>query len=124
MIAESEEITLENLEDIKRDIQTYDQHTKKLIKFIKNRRFSDLPNKLKQDEIFTDEFKNILKSTFKKAKSQLNSYTKYSNTEKYIYLIIEYDDAIFFRNELNVQTRELFNTMNLMDVNLVIHDEE
>jgi hypothetical protein len=65
-----------------------------------------------------------LKSTFDKAASQLNSCTQYSNPEKYIYLIIKYDAYPHFRNELNAQTREYFNTLNLVGVNLVIHDEE
>jgi hypothetical protein len=71
-----------------------------------------------------DKLKDILKKTFNKAESQLNSYTKYPNPEKYIYIIIKYDDDDLFRNELNVQTRNLFKAMDLNDINLAIHNEE
>lgn len=67
--------------------------------------------------------KNILEKIFSKANSQLNSYTEFSNPEKFIYLIIEYDDSWIFKKELDAKTRELFNSMKLIGVNLVIHNE-
>ena len=66
---------------------------------------------------------NKLESTITKAASQLNSYSKSPDTEKYIYLVIAYDDDLDYRNELNTQTRDLFNAMNLVGVDLVIHNE-
>ncbi|GJM05729.1 MAG: hypothetical protein DHS20C09_17250 [marine bacterium B5-7] len=89
----------------------------------------DLISKTENEECFsssnqhTDEFTIILKSVFDKAASQLTSYAELSNTKKYIYLIVTYDDGFPFRKELNKQTRELFNTMNLSDIDLVIHNE-
>lgn len=65
---------------------------------------------------------NKLTSTFTKAASQLNSYSKSSDTQKYIYLVIAYDDFVY-KNDLNIQTRALFNTINLVGVDLVIHNE-
>lgn len=66
---------------------------------------------------------NKLESTIAKSASQLNSYSKSSDTEKYVYLVITYDDDLDYRDELNTQTRNLFNTMNLVGINLVIHNE-
>ena len=66
---------------------------------------------------------NKLESTFTKAASQLISYSKSPDNEKYIYLVITYDDDLDYRSELNTQTRNLFNTMNLVSVNLVIHND-
>jgi ribosome-binding factor A len=66
---------------------------------------------------------NKFESTITKAASQLNSYSKSPDTEKYIYLVIAYDDDLDYRNELNTQTRELFNAMNLVGIDLVIHNE-
>lgn len=71
----------------------------------------------------TSGLKNKLKSTFTKAASQLNSYSKSADTEKYIYLVIIYDDDLDYRRELNAQTRELFNNMKLEGVDLVIPKE-
>jgi ribosome-binding factor A len=65
-----------------------------------------------------------LELTIFKAASQLNSYSESLDTEKYIYLVITYDDDIDYRDELNTQTRDLFNTMNLVGINLVIHNVE
>jgi hypothetical protein len=66
---------------------------------------------------------NKFESTINKAASQLNSYSKSPDTEKYIYLVIAYNDDLDYRNELNTKTRELFNAMNLVGVDLVIHNE-
>ncbi len=66
---------------------------------------------------------NKLESTISKAASQLNSYSESLDTEKYIYLVITYDDDIDYREELNIQTRDVFNTMKLVGINLVIHNE-
>lgn len=66
---------------------------------------------------------NKLKSTITKAASQLNTYSKSPDTEKYMYLVIAYDDDLDYRNELNTQTRNLFNTTNLVGIDLVIHNE-
>jgi len=66
---------------------------------------------------------NKLKSTITKAASQLNSYSNLPDTEKYIYIVIAYDDELDYKDELNTQTRDLFNTMNLVGVDLVIHNE-
>lgn len=76
-------------------------------------------------ENITVGLKGSLISIFEEATDQLNSYTKYPNPEKYIYLIIVYDhEVVLDRKKLNVQTRELFNTRKLMGINLVIHDEK
>ena len=71
----------------------------------------------------TEGMTSKLKSTIYKAASQLNSYSESLDTEKYIYLVIAYDDDIDYRNELNTQTRDLFNTMNLVGINLTIHPQ-
>ena len=66
---------------------------------------------------------NKLKSTITKAASQLNSYSKLPDTKKYMFLVISYDDDLDYRNELNTQTRNLFNTMNPVGIDLVIFNE-
>ena len=71
----------------------------------------------------TEGMTGKLKSTISKAASQLNSYSKSLDTEKYIYLVIAYDDDIDYRNVLNTQTQNLFNTMNLVGINLTIHPQ-
>lgn len=66
---------------------------------------------------------NKLKSTITKAVSQLNSYSKLPGTKKYIFLVITYDDELDYRNELNTQTRNLFNTINPIGIDLAIFNE-
>lgn len=75
-------------------------------------------------DTLTSGLRKKLEYTFNKATSQINSYTEFTSPEKFIYLIIEYDDGIFFNKEFNEQTRELFNTMSLTDINLLIHNEK
>ena len=70
----------------------------------------------------TSGLANKLKSTFTKAASQLNTYSNSSSSEKYIYIVITYDDDLDYRNELNEQARELYNALNLVGVDLVIHN--
>ena len=64
-----------------------------------------------------------LESTIAKSASQLNSYSKSSDTDKYMYLVIAYDDDLDYRDELNTQTRNLFNAINPVGINLIIHNE-
>lgn len=71
----------------------------------------------------TPGLENKLNSTFKKAASQLNSYPQPKNTTKYIYLVATYDDEIDYRNELNAEARDLFKNLNVVNVELVIHNE-
>ena len=66
---------------------------------------------------------NKLESTITKAVSQLNSYSKLPDTKKYMFLVITYDEDLDYRNELNTQTRNLFNTMNPVGIDLVIFNE-
>jgi hypothetical protein len=80
---------------------------------------------IRSQENLSDGLKKNLKSTFKKARDQLNSYAKFSNPVKYIYLVINYDGNPFVdRKKMDMQTRELFQAMKLIDINLVIHGEE
>jgi hypothetical protein len=71
----------------------------------------------------TEGITNKLRKTISKAASQLNSYSESLDTEKYIYLVITYDDDIDYREELNIQTRDVFNTMKLDGINLEIHNQ-
>ena len=78
------------------------------------------------NEILPDALKDLLKKTFIKARNQLNSYMT-SVPEKYIYLIIDYDNQGVdktYPKKLNEQTRELFSSIDMKGVDLVIHDEE
>jgi len=67
---------------------------------------------------------NKLKSTFDDAACQLNSYSTSPGTKKYIYLVIKFDDDLDYRNELNIETKNLFKVMNLDCVNLEIRNED
>lgn len=66
---------------------------------------------------------NKLESTINKAVSQLNSYSRLPDTKKYMFLVITYDDDLDYRNELNTQTRNLFNTINPVGIDLVIFND-
>ena len=75
------------------------------------------------NDSITPGLKKKLENTFTKASSQLNSYPVTTNTNKFIYLIITYDDDLDYRDELNQQTRNIFNAMSLADIQLAIHNE-
>lgn len=76
--------------------------------------------------ILAEKLKPILEEIFRKAESQLNSMQAISRCEKYIYLIITYDNEEVdssFPKKLNEQTQQLFKAMNIKDIKLVIHGD-
>ena len=75
------------------------------------------------DDSITPGLKKKLENMFTKASSQLNSYPVTTNTNKFIYLIITYDEDLDYKNELNKQTRKIFNAMGLASIQLAIHNE-
>jgi hypothetical protein len=82
---------------------------------------------IRTNEILADKLKSILKDTFEKAGSQLNAMPESSKYEKWIYLIINYDNQevdASFPNKLNSQTRLLFNSMDMGGLKLAIHNEK
>lgn len=121
----------------KNNIETPDfigeRETSKALCEVKTKHISDaLKSKMENsqaiitNEILPDALKDLLKKTFIKARNQLNSYMT-SVPEKYIYLIIDYDNQGVdktYPKKLNEQTRELFSSIDMKGVDLVIHDEE
>jgi len=88
-----------------------------LISWRKDGACRDAHNKL------TKGSKNKLETTIKKAACQLNCYSVSLDTKKFIYLVITWDNDPDYTNELNNQTRKLFNDMNIVSCDLVIHNE-
>jgi hypothetical protein len=81
---------------------------------------------IRTNEILAEKLKAILEKIFRKAESQLNSMQSLSQCEKYIYLIITYDNEEVdpsFSKKLNVQTQQLFQSMNMDNLKLVIHGD-
>lgn len=91
--------------------------------FIHARDNSDV---IRTDERLPEALEKLLSNTFKKAASQLNSELDSVTSEKYIYLNIEYDNesvSPHIRRVLNIQTRNVFNSINFIGIKLVIDNE-
>lgn len=63
-----------------------------------------------------------LEGIFKKAESQLNSYSADKNAIKIIYLVIHFDDGCYYGSGLNKEVYEFFNSMNMENISCVIYE--
>jgi hypothetical protein len=86
-----------------------------LLSAIKNMKVRDVRSTLPEG------LKNKLKDVINKAQSQLSGCR--DNATKFIYLVISFDEDLDHRNELNNDVRKLLNSIDLNNIEVVIHNE-
>ncbi len=72
----------------------------------------------------TPELAKKLTAVISKANSQLNEYATKPLTKRYAYIVIEFDDSVDYRKELNKEARGLFATFKFNQTVLVIHNDD